>query len=228
MADLALGVIPRSSLAKETSNRLRRAILSGELAEGTPLPEAATAAKLGVSRVPVREALVELDREGLVEFDSNGRACVRAFTPDDLLEILTLRAALQSMAARMACKKLTPDDLRRLEAIYATTHDAKDLTEFSSLDTAFHDEIVVIARHRRLSRLWTELRSQMELWLARLHRRREDRMHDVREATYRSHREFIEVLKSGRPEEAARMMERHCGGWEDMLPELLDATGKRA
>jgi len=228
MVELAMGVIPRSTLAKETLNRLRRAILSGELAEGTALPESATAAKLGVSRVPVREALVELDREGLVEFDSKGRACVRAFTPDDLLEILTLRASLQSMAARLAAKKLTPDDLQRLEAIYAATRDAKDLTELSSLDTAFHDEIVVVARHRRLSRLWAELRSQMELWLARLHRRREDKMHDVREATFRSHREFIEILKRGRPDEAARMMERHCGSWEDLLPGLMDSAEKRA
>ena len=82
MADLALSPIRRStSLTTGVMDRLRQAILTGELKEGTSLPEAQTATKLGVSRVPVREALVDLERQGLVEFDRNGRACVRTFTP---------------------------------------------------------------------------------------------------------------------------------------------------
>ena len=61
MADAALSPIRRNtSLTKEVVDRLRKAILSGELVEGAALPEAQTATKLGVSRVPVREALVEL------------------------------------------------------------------------------------------------------------------------------------------------------------------------
>src|SRR5439155_14922646 len=91
MAQAALSPIRRNtSLTKEVVDRLRKAILEGELAEGTSLPEAQTAVKLGVSRVPVREALVELERQGLVQFDPNGRACVRAFTDADIQEILSL------------------------------------------------------------------------------------------------------------------------------------------
>ena len=81
---------------------------------------------------------------------------------------------------------------------------------FSALDSAFHDEIVVIARHKRLSRLWTDVRAQFDLWLARIHRRRERVLHDVREATLKSHREMIEVLKTRKPDVAADLMERHC------------------
>jgi DNA-binding GntR family transcriptional regulator len=211
MADLALTPIRRStSLTQDVMERLRKAILNGELAEGTSLPEALTATKLGVSRVPVREALVELERQGLVEFDRNGRACVRTFTPEDGAEIISLRAALQRMAARLAAEKLTDADVARLEDILARARDTRDLTAFSALDSAFHDEIVVIARHRRLSRLWTDVRSQFELWLVRIHRRREDKQHDVRQATLQSHREMIDVLKSRKPEVAADLMERHC------------------
>jgi DNA-binding GntR family transcriptional regulator len=112
MADLALSPIRRStSLTTGVIDRIRRAILTGELKEGTALPEAQTASKLGVSRVPVREALVELERQGLVEFDRNGRACVRTFTADDVAEIISLRANLQRMAARLAAMA---DDLARL------------------------------------------------------------------------------------------------------------------
>ncbi len=215
----ALTAIPRgASLSREVLGRLRRAILSGQLAEGTPLPEAQTAAKLGVSRVPVREALVELERQGLVEFDRHGRACVKPFAPEDIAEILSLRASLQAMAARLAATRLTGENLERLEAVVARAARTRDLTEFSSLDTAFHDGIVAAARHRRLQRVWDDLRPQMELWLARLHRRREGKLHDVRPETLRSHREMIRVLRTRRPEDAARLMERHCTWSEEHLP----------
>jgi len=215
MADLALSPIRRStSLSAGVMDRLRQAILTGELKEGTSLPEAQTATKLGVSRVPVREALVELERQGLVEFDRNGRACVRAFTPDDVAEIITLRANLQRMAARLAATKLTDADLLALEDILSRAAVENDLTAFSALDTAFHDQIVRIARHKRLSRLWDDVRSQMELWLARIHRRRESVKHDVRQATLASHREMVEVLKTRKPDAAGELMERHCT-WKD-------------
>src|SRR5260221_9861868 len=112
MAQATLSPIRRSSsLSREVVDRLRRAILTGALAPGTSLPETQTAVKLGVSRVPVREALVELERQGLVEFDPNGRAAVREFTEEDVHEILGLRATLQSIAAGLAGSRVTNDDL---------------------------------------------------------------------------------------------------------------------
>lgn len=219
MTDSLLSPIRRRmSLAKEVFERLRQVILDGSLAEGSSLPEAQTATKLGVSRVPVREALVELERHGLVEFDAHGRACVRAFTPEDVREILSLRATLQAMAARLAASKFTDEDVGRLEAILARARTTQELSAFSALDSAFHDEIVAIARHGRLSRVWSDVRSQMELWLARIHRQREDQQHDVREATLTSHREMLEVLKTRRPKQAAELMEKHCS-WTEWFPE---------
>jgi DNA-binding GntR family transcriptional regulator len=215
MIPATLSPIFRSTLTGETVNRLRQAILAGELGGGTPLPESQTASKLGVSRVPVREALVELERQGLVEFDRNGRASVRAFTEDDITEIMSLRAALQTMAARHAAQRLKDEDVERLEEILARARETHDLTKFSTLDTAFHDEIVLISGHRRLQRVWSDLRAQMELWLARLHRQRESVKHDVRKATLRSHREMIDVLKTRKPEAAAALMERHCS-WKEL------------
>lgn len=218
----ALAPIPRSSLSRETLERLRRAILSGELPGGTPLPEAATAERLGVSRVPVREALTELERQGLVVFAPTGRASVRRFERDDFLEILTLRAALQTLAARRAAERADDEDLARLASVVERTAGADDLTELSALDSAFHDEIVAAARHARLSRAWADLRPQMELWLARLHRTREKLRRDVRDATVRAHRHFLKVLSSRRPDDAARLMEEHCLSWVDAMPDLSE------
>jgi GntR family transcriptional regulator of gluconate operon len=213
--------IPRASLSGETLERLRRAVLDGGLEEGTALPEAATAARLGVSRVPVREALVALEREGLVEFDAHGRAAVRRFTDEDLREILSLRSSLQTLAARRAAETATEGDLQRLGELLRRTRAARDLSELSALDSKFHDAVVAIARHRRLSRVWEELRPQMELWLARLHRKRERVKHDVRDATVRAHAKFVAVLRKRRPEEAAALMEKHCRSWDREFPELV-------
>ena len=217
-ASAALTPIRRNSLTQEVLGRLREAILSEELAEGTPLPEAQTALKLGVSRVPVREALVELERQGLVEFDPNGRASVRAFDEEDVRELLSLRAALQTMAARHAAERLGDADLARLEAILDRTAKAPGLTELSRLDSAFHDEIVAIAGHRRLSRIWSDLRAQLELWLVRLHRRRDRVKHDVRKATVQAHRKMIDTLATRKADAAGALMERHCSSWTDHLP----------
>jgi DNA-binding GntR family transcriptional regulator len=216
-ASVSLSPIRRSTLTQEVIGRLRRAILSGELTEGMPLPETHTADRLGVSRVPVREALVELERQGLVEFSGHGRARVRAFTEEDVRELLSLRATLQAMAARLAAARLTDLDQERLEALLARSSRTHELTEFSRLDAAFHDEIVAIARHGRLSRIWGDLRAQMELWLARLHRRRDRARHDVRQATLDSHRKMLGALATRDPKAAGALMERHCSSWSEHL-----------
>ena len=221
MAQNTLTPVRRGGLVPETLDQLRRVILSGELPEGAPLREVHLAERLGVSRVPVREALFELERQGLAVFEPSGRARVRTFTPRDVSEILSLRATLQAMAARQAALKMTDEGARGLEAILARAAKTRDLTEFSRLDTAFHDEVVRLAGHGALARVWNDVRSQMELWLATMQRRRERRQHDVRRETVRSHRKMIELLRSRRSDKAGAFMEHLCGSWEEMLPREL-------
>jgi DNA-binding GntR family transcriptional regulator len=202
--------VPRTTLTREVAERLRQAILSGELSAGQLLAEAAMAARLNVSRIPVREALVELEREGLVVFNHRGRACVRTFTDEDFAEIVSLRTTLQVMSAKLAAVKHTTEDLERLEMIVKRAEKTYDPTEFSRLDIAFHDEIARIARHNRLYQCWSNLRAQMELWLTRAHQERARVRQDVREETAQAHRQLIEVLRSRSSEKAGAQMERHC------------------
>jgi len=213
-----LGPLRRGGLVQQAVDELRRVILSGELEAGTPLREVALAARLGVSRVPVREALLELERQGLVVFEPSGRARVRTFTPADVVEILSLRTTLQVMAARHAAARAPREGAAALEKALEEMRRAEDLTRFSLLDSAFHDEVVRLAGHRALERVWEDVRAQMELWLATMQRRRDRVRHDVRRETLRSHRKMIEILKSGRADRAAAFMEHLCGSWEDMVP----------
>ena len=107
----------RSDLA---AARLHQEILDGVLPPGTLLAESAVAQRLGVSRVPVREAHFALEGEGLVEFSDTGRAFVKDLTPRDFEELFLLRLALEPLAARLAASTLRAAP-SRLEANVSAT-----------------------------------------------------------------------------------------------------------
>lgn len=89
-------------MAGEIVSALRTEIISGVVVPGEALAEPVLAARFHVSRAPVREALIELEREGLIMFDPNGRTRVRPLTQKDFQEIMEARSALEVMAARLA------------------------------------------------------------------------------------------------------------------------------
>src|ERR1700758_4321721 len=106
---------PRQNLAEEITQQLRRAIVQGEIKPGTPLAEPVLAARFNASRAPIREALIALERDGLVEFNDRSRTRVRNLTPTDFEEICSMRIALESMAARLAAAPWTAKDTRAVE-----------------------------------------------------------------------------------------------------------------
>jgi len=107
----------RRSLSDEVAERLRRAILNGQFAPDEPLRESQLAESMGVSRGPVREALGQLEREGLVINRSNGRSFVARLSQDDLEEVYSLRRVLEQLAVEYACRKATAADVAAMQAI---------------------------------------------------------------------------------------------------------------
>ena len=203
----------------ETVQRLRRDILEGTTPPGSLLAEASVARRLGVSRVPVREALFTLEREGLVEFSATGRAYVRDLGPKDLEELYLLRLALEPLAARLATPHLQKDAFALEENIRATEA-AATLQDVTRFDLDFHQLILEASGHRRLIRLWHSLRSELELWLARLHRTHEIQTQDTRHATAESHRELLDTFLNRPADDAERLMRSHIQGWREWLPTL--------
>src|SRR5882757_10242800 len=94
----------RRNLAEEVTAKLRRAIVSGQIKPGTPLAEPVLAQRFGASRAPIREALIALERDGLVEFNERSRTRVRPLTVVDFQEICSMRMALEGLAARLAAE----------------------------------------------------------------------------------------------------------------------------
>ena len=109
-------VLSRTALRHEVVRRLLAAIFRGELTEGTRLVAQKLATRFGISTTPIREALLELEAVGVVEFPHNRGAVVKAFGPRQLREIYHLRRILETEATRCACGHLDPaalEDLRR-------------------------------------------------------------------------------------------------------------------
>jgi DNA-binding GntR family transcriptional regulator len=206
--------VPRTESA---TARLRQEILRGELAPGDLLAESAVAVRLGVSRVPVREALFALEREGLVIFGPTGRAFVRELTHADFEELFTLRLTLEPMAARLASPRVRAD-ASALEANIAATGRAKTIEEITRLDLEFHELILRASGNARLLKLWLSLRSELELWLSRLHRQHQWKTRGTREETVVAHRKLLSVLRKDSPATAERLLRDHINGWKSWLP----------
>jgi DNA-binding GntR family transcriptional regulator len=196
---------------------LRAEILNGTSAPGALLAESAVAKRLGVSRVPIREALFALEREGLVEFSPTGRAFVKALTPQDFEELYVLRLALEPLASRLAAPALKAD-ISNLEKNLAATRRARSVQEVTLLDLEFHQLILEASGNARLLKLWRSLRGELELWLGRLHRSHQLQTKETLKETVDAHQSIVESFRTQAPSVCERLMREHILGWREWLP----------
>ncbi|MDE0656163.1 MAG: GntR family transcriptional regulator [Acidimicrobiaceae bacterium] len=137
----------RGSLADEVVTYVRDLILAGALKPGTKIDQDAIGEALDVSRSPVREALVILGREGLVEVTPRRGASVAHLTPDDIIDHYELFGVVAGRAAAMAAESLKDDEIAELTAIHERfEHDSGE--DLSALNNAFHRVINSAAPRR--------------------------------------------------------------------------------
>jgi len=204
---------------EHTAEILRVRIVDGLLEPGTLIAESAMARELGVSRVPVREALFALERDGLVKFSQTGRAYVKELSPTDFEELFLLRQTLEPVAARLAAPALRAD-ASALEKNIAATSRATSLIKVTHLDLDFHELILVASGNARLLKLWRSLRNELELWLGRLHRSKQIQTRGTREETVATHGELLKCFRTQSPATCERKMREHILGWREWLPVL--------
>src|SRR6187549_3127037 len=150
-------------LADSINGQLRGSILSGQFAPGEHLREVEIAARYDVSRGPVREALLQLEREGLVLLRRNRGAVVARLSRGDLEEVYSLRLALERLAVAQAARHGTEADFTLLDDIlheFRGTDSSQPLTEQEAADqdVRFHDAIYLAAHHERLYAAWSSIR----------------------------------------------------------------------
>lgn len=210
--------VNRVRLSQTVFSRLSRAIIAGDFAPGSRVSEPTLSTMLGVSRAPIREALIELELRGLVEFDPTGHTRIPALTPQDLEEIYVVRLMLDPVAAGLAAERGKPDDFAALEANITATKSAQTLADVSRLDADFHDRIVRAAGNRRLLLCWNSLRDQFALWLTQMQLRQDAVTHRARQDTVESHRALLDVIRSGDAQKASEQARRHIMGWIKLMP----------
>jgi DNA-binding GntR family transcriptional regulator len=143
--------------SEAVASELRRMIQAGELPPGTRLRQAEIAARFGMSTTPVREAFTILAREGVVRQDAHRGVVVFEPSLDDLTETYEIREALEGLAAGLAAKRLTDEDLDALGAIVEAMRSAEP-SRYVELNRDFHRGIYAVADRPRLFEMIEQLR----------------------------------------------------------------------
>ncbi|HEY3061969.1 MAG TPA: GntR family transcriptional regulator [Chloroflexota bacterium] len=217
-------------LADSIRGRLREAILGGEVAPGEHLREVEIAARYDVSRGPVREALLQLEREGLVILRRNRGAVVARLSRQDLDEVYSLRLALERLAVIEAVRRGTESDFAILDDIlheFRGTDSSQPLTEQEAADqdVRFHDAIYRAAHHERLYVAWSSIRSQVYVLLLA----RNVAGPDFREDTYFGHLELAYLIRARNEERVVKAIENHlAASYARVLASYSEARAEQA
>ncbi|MCT9821445.1 GntR family transcriptional regulator [Microbacterium sp. W1N] len=213
------------------AHTLRERIITGEIAMGDKLGERGVAEQLGVSRVPVREALQQLEAEGFVSSSHRRAAIVHTFTLHDARELFDMRLQLEPFAAALAAERARAGaDTTRLLAALEVAHVEHDGDgPPSTRNSDLHEEIFALAGHQLLMRM-SGLLTGRTRWLFRLTPERDtprrwDEHDEIVEAILGGHVELARTLAAahverGRVESMPRLAER--------LPADVPARRRRA
>lgn len=206
-------------------NTLRRAILKGELKPGERLMEIALADKLGVSRTPIREAIRKLELEGLVVMAPRKGAKVASITERDLNDVLEVRKGMEVLAISLACKRITGEELEKLESIersFQSLIESGNLTELAEMDVKFHDTIYQATNNQRLVQLLNNLREQMYRY--RMEYLKDKRMHKT---LVDEHEAIRKALKKHDPVKAGNAVKVHIENQRKCIIDSLTSEKSR-
>ena len=200
-------------------NTLRQAILRGELKPGERLMEIQLANKLGVSRTPVREAIRKLELEGLVLMIPRKGAEVADISEKSLKDVLEVREALEELAARLACDKITKEGINRLKEAaqdFRSALKSNDITQMAEADVRFHDVICNATENQKLVQLLNNLREQMYRYRVECIKRKEAHPRLMAE-----HAEIIRRIEEHEKEKAAEIVSRHIDNQAEVVTDVI-------
>lgn len=202
-----LTITPSPALGQHVVDHLRRLIITGELQAGTHLVESQLSESFDVSRGPVRDALRQLETEGLVESRRRG-VFVIGLTGEDIEELYVLRQALEAEAVRLCMEAGSPlpeahSALQRM----SVAAERSDPAAFAEADLAFHSAFYVHSGHRRLGSVWQQYRPTFAGMLSVTNA--EDR---ELTPTYRNHVELLDLIVAGDHAAVVPALREHIDG----------------
>ncbi len=200
-------------------DELRRLILTGEMAAGAPIRQDALAERLGVSRVPLREALRTLEGEGQVVYRPHRGYQVADLSLDDLLEVYRIRELLETEATRKAVPLLTDEDIDRLvqaEADIEKAALAGDIVGMAAANRQFHFIVLEASGMPRLTRLVRVLWDATDAYRALYYSSTENR-----ERVHHEHHAIIAAIRTRKSDDVIRLWDEHRNGAVTALREIV-------
>lgn len=226
--------LPRTAEAI-AAGELRAAIVRGDLAPGTKIPQELTAQQLGISLSPLREALKTLSGEGLVTYRPQRGYFVTELPDQSIEQIYAVRSLLESETERLAARQLTPAHIAAMRAHLRTQERAAEDHDAVAMITAnrsLHFTIFERCENRWLVRFVTQLWDSVDPYRVLLYRRMwlDRSQWSLATEILAEHDRIITALEKGRTERALRLLEEHRRGSEAFLKVLvagLPARGSR-
>ena len=210
------------TLSESAFERLRTAIIQGELAPGAKLNEPLISKQYGISRGPLREAIRRLAGVKLVEIRPNAGAKVVSLDISQAIDIYQIRESLEGLACRLAAARATPAAVAELRSLLASheariaAHDWQEYTQEAG-DWDFHYQLVQLSGNARLFQLLCE-----ELYdLLRLYRLQTSGEPRRPEQALREHQQIVDAIAAGDGELADLLMRRHIASARRMLEAQL-------
>jgi len=194
-----------SPLAQVVAGEIRERILAGRFPPGERLAEEPLSEELGVSRMPVREALRLLSAEGIVVLAPRRGASVASYTAEQMQELVEVRATLEGLNARLAARRHDPEQVAKLEKIVSDGTRINERTELAVIqanNNRFHEALEEIAANSVLSSMVRSLRDRTAIIFARQSRAR------TRE-NWREHEGILRAVIAGDGELAGILATRH-------------------
>ena len=188
----------------QVTEALRTAILRGNLRVGERLPLEEIGKEFGVSRMPVREALIRLEKEGLIVFHNRRGAEVAGITAEQMRDITDLRCLLEVDALRRAARRIAPADLAAARAILREARTVSGIDDLADLHWRFHHALYAPC-HRPLQ---MELIDSLHLNVDRFFRA-EWRQVGLRKNWIEDHEQIVAALEAGDTETAVRTIDDH-------------------
>lgn len=197
-----------TTVAEQAADAIRRKIIAGELPEGFQLRQDALAAELGISRIPVREALVQLEGEGLVRIVPHKGAVVSEMSIAEISELFTLRGLLEPLLLKKSAPRLTAADFAELDALleeYKEELHAQHPARWGELNTRVHNLLMSRADQPRTAAIVTTLLQQTD----RYTRLQLSLSADSCTRAEQEHEELVRLCKTGEVRAAAALLKRH-------------------
>jgi DNA-binding GntR family transcriptional regulator len=183
---------------------LRRAIQSGQLAGGSPLGQEELAAQFGVSRIPVREALKQLESEGLVSSVPHRGAVVASLSQGEIADLFEMMIALEQRALKLAWPLLQAEDFQQAARLLAQLEHESDPLRWSERHIGFHHALYRLDGHPRFEQLVRQLRAQIDRYAYVFLTLGEER-----DQWQREHRALLAACEAGQLETALAILEAH-------------------